>query len=561
MDAVQFGRWIGERRRACGWRSQRTLVEETRHDPLFHDCGISEDFLARLESGHLAHPFRGAVRQRILKLAWLLCKTPRDVRRYLQAAELTELSVGEAELVQQLHEYVATPHTTMRLLLPPHPTKVVGRTEELRELGEALTTADICVVTGMPGIGKSTLAYEAIHRLVADERCCLRLFPDGIATFTGTGRRGISGLIALLNEIANVFQSSVSKTKSQTATAAKSLLFPLSKNLLYGAGEWEEDAETELADAIDRVRLALADKRVLLLLDGLEVSFPFRQALDVLLTPDAGGMTERGHNNQVRERRAILITTCYVLPPNLVTYHHHLAPLQPTAAHELLIELLGRPFSVVEQQYQYIEQICASVGYLPLAIEVAATALLTEGIPLPLLASCVAEHPLDRLLDGGHEISMRFSRAINGLDPRLKRRFALLSVLGTRSFGLECVAAMHVKTIDSVGIAAHGTDVLVQSVLRSVGHVQSIKRHLQQAISEVLECEDLPLDLLATTAADLGQLVRYSLLELVENTASYAHNSTSYSGAVRYSLHPLLHAYAQEHLSQLAIADRELGVL
>lgn len=49
MDAVQFGRWIGERRRACGWRSQRTLVEETRHEPFFRDCGISEDFLARLD--------------------------------------------------------------------------------------------------------------------------------------------------------------------------------------------------------------------------------------------------------------------------------------------------------------------------------------------------------------------------------------------------------------------------------------------------------------------------------------------------------------------------------
>lgn len=560
MDAVQFGRWIGERRRACGWRSQRTLVEETRRDPFFRDCGISEDFLARLESGHLAHPFRGAVRQRILKLAWLLCKTARDVRRYLHAAELTELSIEEAELVQQLHEYLETPHTTTRLLLPPRPTRVVGRAEELRELGEALTTVDSCVVTGMPGTGKSTLAYEAIHRLVADERSCSRLFPDGIATFNGTGRHGISGLIALLNQIANVFQAPVSKARSKPATSTKSLISPLSRNFSYGETVWEEGAETELADAIDRVRLALADKRVLLVLDGLEVSFPFRQVLDVLLTPGTGGTIERGYTNQVREhRRTLLITTCSLLPPNLVSYHQHLTPLQPTNAHELLVELLGRPFSLLGQQYQYIEQICASVGYLPLAIEVAATALLTEGIPLSLLARCVAEHPLDRLLDGNHEISTSFARVFNALDLRLKQRFALLAALGTRSFGLECVAAMSMKMVSSVGKAAHYADALVQSVSRPVGHAQSVKHYLQQTLGEVLACEDLPLDLLATIAADLGQLVRYSLLELEENAASNAYTGTSDSDEVRYSLHPLLSAYVQEHLGQLFLGDRELA--
>src|SRR6266704_5964392 len=102
MDAVQFGRWISERRRAGGRGSQRALAESVRRQPLISKYRITEDFLARLEAGHLVHPFRGSVRRRVLALTWLLCKTPRDVRSYLRAAELTELSTEEAQQQDRL---------------------------------------------------------------------------------------------------------------------------------------------------------------------------------------------------------------------------------------------------------------------------------------------------------------------------------------------------------------------------------------------------------------------------------------------------------------------------
>src|SRR5712692_3354240 len=87
MDAVQFGQWMSKRRHACGFRSQRTLAETTdaiNRSPT--EPAISENFLARLEAGQLAHPFRGSVRRRVLALAWYLCKTPQDVKVYLRAA-------------------------------------------------------------------------------------------------------------------------------------------------------------------------------------------------------------------------------------------------------------------------------------------------------------------------------------------------------------------------------------------------------------------------------------------------------------------------------------------
>lgn len=102
MDALHFGSWIQERRRACGWRSQGALVEAARAHPYVGDKQISEDFLARLEAGRLASPFRGRTRERVLALAWLLCRTPREVTSYVRRAELGALSQEEEQELARL---------------------------------------------------------------------------------------------------------------------------------------------------------------------------------------------------------------------------------------------------------------------------------------------------------------------------------------------------------------------------------------------------------------------------------------------------------------------------
>src|SRR5947209_7256695 len=127
MDAVQFGRWLSDRRRKYGWRSQRVLVETINQDAFLKECGISEDFLARLEAGQLAHPFRGSVRKRVVSLARLLCKTPRDLQAYLHAAELIDLSPEEADEVKHLRERLAAKHPATVSLLPPRPLRLLGR--------------------------------------------------------------------------------------------------------------------------------------------------------------------------------------------------------------------------------------------------------------------------------------------------------------------------------------------------------------------------------------------------------------------------------------------------
>ena len=66
---MKFGQWLAGRRHACGYSSQRAFVDAVRQHPQLSASGISEAFLARLEAGVLAHPFRGRVRARVLALS------------------------------------------------------------------------------------------------------------------------------------------------------------------------------------------------------------------------------------------------------------------------------------------------------------------------------------------------------------------------------------------------------------------------------------------------------------------------------------------------------------
>lgn len=518
MDVVQFGRWVSERRRKHGWSSQRALADTARHEPNLADCKISEDFIARLEAGRLSHPFRGNARKQVLGLAWLLCKTPRDVKLYLNVAELAELSTDEAELVERLCAYLMMRHTPAVLLLSARPCRLVGRTQALHELISALCTMQtgLCAITGMPGVGKSALAHEALHELASNDR--MHVFPDGIVTFSCTKRHGEQGLIALLQEISAVFSQEPARAAKSTGTKANAALPPEGQELQPVGTATETQLTTqkttsiELADAINRVRMALMDKSVLILLDDLDACFPLRQALEALLGHSQHPTSEGRSRGFGRVRRVVLTTGCYIPPTALVAHHIQLGPLESQAALELFASLMQASLSHIStQDFAAMEQICASVGYLPLAIEVAANAVTVKGIPLSLLAARVSNCPLDSLLDGDGALRSTLDRALENFNPQLRQQFSLLTTLESSTFSLECAAAI------------------------LLGRRSNGKAH------------QLHLSLLANTAATLGLFAGYSLIELVSTPAM---NGCSTS-ATCYRLHPLLYAYAQSLVEQV----------
>jgi tetratricopeptide (TPR) repeat protein len=547
MDAIQFGRWLSSRRRRYGWSSQRSLAEATQQEPFLSEYDISEKFLARLEAGHLVHPFRGAVRQRVLALATLLCSTPREVQTYLRVAELMPLSTEEAECVQRLSAYLQAQHSNPVLLLPPRPNRLIGRAGLLDELLHHLATGNsgLYAITGMPGVGKSALAFEAVHRLIANERQGRRLFPHGVAIFTCSGRQDTRGLVTLLQEIAEAFSAPI--TLSSKAT--RSGVSMVSSNESHAL---PQALKTDLADALARARLALAGKRTLLVLDDVGAQFLLRQAREALLAGGADSPLEREECQHGKGRMGdatckVLITSRYIPAPSLTTYHLHLGPLGPDAALEFFTALVGRSLEI--QERHYAEQLCAAIGYLPLAIEAAAASIATAGIPMSLLAARVAEHPLDTLLDGEREVRSTLAQALDALDPAMQQRFALLATLGVSSFNMESAAAIRSAVLG-------GGEPMVDDVPPAgrfcspdgAVAISESKAHNGTQRGSV----DMPLSQLASTAQDLGQFVRHSLIESVSSDSpGVLHTGSLMNNSTRYHLHPLLRAYALERLSYL----------
>ena len=550
MDALEFGRWISDRRRSHGWSSQQAFVEAVHREPHLKTTGISESFLARLEAGLLVHPFRKSTRKRVLAMAELLCKTPHDLRTYLRAAELTRLSIDEAAYVNHLSERLAAQDPHPVWLLPPRPAQLLGRTFLVSELVKILSSGEtaVCTLTGMAGVGKSVIAFEAVHQIAINEAMRRHVFPDGIATFTCTGRRGNAGLIALLNEITELFSISTKPT-SRTAHSARSHVH---NSKVEGTGNptVPDPIASEPADAINQARIALAGKHSLLVLDDLDAQFPLRQALESLLAQNPNSIGEYNGAGEAgtigSASRAILITSRYIPTPGRVPHHFHVDPLEPDAALELFTTLVGRP--LYDEEQSSAEQVCTALGNLPLAIEAAASAVTTQAIPLWLLAAHVAENPL-HIVEGEHEISSRLRQALEALHPDMQHRFALLATLGTPSFGLDCAAAIHtrypqIKEVETDDASLHGLQ-------ESSGLHISKQTPGNRGISALM---GLPLSQLAWTAADLGQFVRHSLVESLPGSSLTAASSSELCiscPAPRYRLHPLLLAHAMERLDQL----------
>lgn len=511
MDAIQFGRWIGTQRRKSGWPSQRRLVEEIRQNPFLGDARISEDFLARLEAGQLAHPFRNSARQRILTLAWYLCTNQADLRAYLRAAEIKNLSINEREQLLRLSEHLKQISQAAQPL-PPRPKYVFGRDGLLEDICAALAFMEsgVCAITGMVGIGKTTLAYEVLHSLNNDHRQFRQLFTHGSATFSCVGRHGTSGLLSLLDEIYAVYGPGTGRLTEDRSSAS---LVHLS------AGYPEEIA---LARAIQRTQQVLSQKSLLLVLDHVEPDFPLREAMEALLSLELPVSALRA---TPAFRHVLLVTSRYIPAPTLISKHFHLQPLEHEAALRLFNAVQGESVSSEEQDKS--GQICAAVGYLPLAIEVAATAVAAKGIPLMLMAEQAAKYPLATILDSERELQSKLAQSLLVLDPEKRQQFVQLSMLGQQDFDLESAARMY----------EHGNlETAEQSkrpVEASTGEAEVARSNVQVASQQ-----------LASAAANLGIFVRHSLIELVNKPRS-SRPVASNIEAFRYHLPPLLYAYAR----------------
>lgn len=562
MDALEFGRWFSERRHAHSLATQRDLVDAVQRHPVLRNSAISADFIARLEAGLFVVPFRGRVRRRVLLLACLLCSTGHELRSYLQAAGLTRLDPTESDEIQAFRQ-ILSGRDQPPLLLPRRPARLVGREAELGNLIQALTSADaaLCCVTGMLGVGKSTLAFEAVHRLAEDAYTRAARFPDGVMSFSCTGRRGKPGLTSLLDDICSALATRASAKKRPGFRHAWPADYPRESAADPLRADEGSSAELLLAQALERTRALLSSQRILVVLDDVEPGLPLDRALDVLLAPvlTSPGMPQPG--------RVVLTTSRGVPVPHVPSNRLALNPLSTPAALALFAAMLGRALQADE--IHEARALCEALGDLPLAIELAAVAVTVRHIPLPLLAARLGEYPLDRLLDSDDELHARISAALDDVSSQARQRFALLSLLGTSSFGLEAAAAQELRPSDALSpINALSTS--AESVQQAnLGTLCWIPAHLTFGESRNAHtAADAEVDKAARTAADLGELVQHALLGVPSSAErqltrvplprrAQQRRFDKRSTPTRYLLHPLLRAYAQEQANAIVPHDAE----
>ncbi|TDP97746.1 AfsR/SARP family transcriptional regulator [Labedaea rhizosphaerae] len=136
------------------------------------------DGLADELATHLAeHPYREELRALVMKVLHHDGRQADALRVYHQGRTLLaeQLGVDPSAQLRALHQQIlqgevrgGEPGEAPLNALPHDIADFTGRTAELDWLRQAATPGAVIAVDGMPGVGKTTLAVRAAHRLAAD---------------------------------------------------------------------------------------------------------------------------------------------------------------------------------------------------------------------------------------------------------------------------------------------------------------------------------------------------------------------------------------------------------
>jgi tetratricopeptide (TPR) repeat protein/transcriptional regulator with XRE-family HTH domain len=279
--------------------------------------------------------------------------------------------------------------------LPRDTPTLYGRSSELDRILAIMSgpgsdidgVAEVCVVSGMGGAGKTALAVRAVHRLRA-------LFPDGC-----------------------VFLDLHGYAQAAAVTPSEAL-----DRLLRRIGVPAENIPFHLDDRAALFRDRLDGKRVLLCLDNA------RDVAQVMpLLPAASGcrvlITSRSNLTALEDARRV-----------------RLGPLRLTDATDLVTALLeGTPLAgeIPEAERRAIARWS---GYLPLAIRIAAARIRDDPWPdKPWLAD---GDRLAMLNDGERDLTSVFEYSTRGLPASLRQVFALAGLHHGPEFGTAAIAAL-----------------------------------------------------------------------------------------------------------------------
>ncbi|EWC60799.1 putative regulatory protein (AfsR-like protein) [Actinokineospora spheciospongiae] len=261
--------------------------------------------------------------------------------------------------------------------LPADLPDFTGRADELAEVLDAIGAEPrTCLVSGAPGVGKSTLALRAAHAARAD-------FPDG--------------------------QLHLDLAGTSDAPRPPAEVLP---ELLRALGVTGTSVPTSAHECAARYRSLLADRRVLLVLDDVASVAQVRPLL-----PPTG-------------RSAVLLTSRQRLP-DLLARHVALDVLDDRDAFRMLAGIVGQRRVATEPGDT--AAVLRACGHLPLAIRIVGARLASRGTwPLAVLVQRLADSSrrISELRVGELGVRASFDLSLRLLPPAAARGFALLGLLG-----------------------------------------------------------------------------------------------------------------------------------
>ena len=340
----------------------------------------------------------------VLKIARVVRLNAKDLDVLLESAEMgTTLAtlLATSEQDKQLHQLLEPWHESAESPAPTlsTPTKYVpfqaireipyfvGRKLEIDQLLERLRQPQqaSCVIQGMGGVGKSSLAAHLAYRLREE-------FEDGVLW----AKVDQSNTMAILHSFAAAFGRDVSDY-------------------------------TDLTSRSRVVREILADKRVLIILDDVADD----ETLELLLPP-----TSDGCGVIVTTRRADLSSM-------LGAYWHRLRPFsaESTESLDLFAEIAGQLRVLAERET--FEQLAELLGHLPLAIAIAAARLVSDPTMTAqslLLQLGSADSTVRQLSFGKDSLTRTFDLGVSWLSAEEQLFFTTLGAFSNDDIIVEAVA-------------------------------------------------------------------------------------------------------------------------
>ncbi|WP_143116255.1 AfsR/SARP family transcriptional regulator [Lentzea xinjiangensis] len=400
-----------------------------------------DDRLARDEHAALVPELRALAEQRPLdeRVAAQLIealhgsgRTQEAVRHFevVKARLADELGAEPSRPLAALHRRLRSASAPRQLPAPPKP--FTGRAPELAQLDRAPT--GVVVITGTGGVGKTSLAVHWAHR-AADR------FPDG-QLFVNLHGFGPSGA---------------------AVSPGDALL-----RLLSALDVPRAKVPHDLAGQSELLRDALADKRVLMVLDNATDTDQVEPLLP--RTPNAHVV--------ITSRTAIKPAHAHSLPLGL---------LPPDDARELLASRIGHDRARAEPEA--VDTVVRRCARLPLALAVAGARAATQPeFPLAALADELAD--LDAFADDDDvtaDLRSVFSHSCKALSPAALRLFRLLGLVPGSDISLAGAASL-------AGLAVPETEALLAELARA--------NLLDEPETGRFTCHDLLRDYAAELALD-----------------------------------------------------------